>query len=249
MSKSCTILAHVRNSKGEIVESRLFKDLLHYTSNNRELAKEYYAVGTNEEFLSKVRDSEDYQVDENGEITFKSLRTLSKMDLETDKVIQVLNKDIGEGEYTYEEALRRIQEFNENNSWSDRMLATMISSGRGRYFVSVVPRIKNVTDAEGKEEVEGNTLNEQQRLHNTVRNKELEKRLVALLKSHGVAVKFLEGTDKGGRYSTENVTQMENGLYGLIEVNEKGTTTDTFAEEAGHFAVGALGDRLCSGRP
>ena len=52
MSKSCTILAHVRNSKGEIVESRLFNDLLHYTSNNRALAKEYYAVGTNEEFLS-----------------------------------------------------------------------------------------------------------------------------------------------------------------------------------------------------
>lgn len=242
MSKSCTILAHVRNSKGEVVESRLFNDLLHYTSNNRELAKEYYAVGTSEEFLSKVRDSEEFQTDENGEITFKSLRSLAKMDLETDKIVQVLNQDIGEGEYTYEEALRRIQEFNENNSWSDKMLATMIPSGRGKYFVSVVPKTKNVTSVEGKEEVEGNTLNEQQRLHNTIRNKEMEKRLVALLKSHGVSVKFLEGTDKGGRYSTENVTQMENGLYGLIEVNEKGTTTDTFAEEAGHFAVGALGD-------
>ena len=177
MSKSCTILAHVRNSKGEIVESRLFNDLLHYTSNNRELAKEYYAVGTNEEFLSKVRDSEEFQTDENGEITFKSLRSLAKMDLETDKIVQVLNQDIGEGEYTYEEALRRIQEFNENNSWSDKMLATMIPSGRGKYFVSVVPKTKNVTSVEGKEEVEGNTLNEQQRLHNTIRNKEMEKRL------------------------------------------------------------------------
>ena len=54
MSK-CTILAHVRNSKGEVVESKLFNDLLHYTS-NRELAKEYYAVGTNSDFLNKVKD-------------------------------------------------------------------------------------------------------------------------------------------------------------------------------------------------
>lgn len=241
MSKSCTILSHVRNSKGEIVESRLFNDLLHYTS-NRELAKEYYAVGTSEDFLSKVRGSEEFQTDENGEITFKSLRSLAKMDLETDKIVQVLNQDIGEGEYSYEEALKRIQEFNENNSWSDKMLATMIPSGNGKYYVSVVPKAKNVTSVEGKEEVEGNTLNEQQRLHNTIRNKELEKRIISLLRSHGVSVKFLEGDEKGGRYSTENVTQMENGLYGLIEVNEKGTTTDTFAEEAGHFAVGALGD-------
>ena len=222
----CTILAHVRNSKGEIVESRLFKDLLHYTSNNRELAKEYYAVGTNEEFLSKVRDSEDFQTDENGEITFKSLRKLANMDLETDKVVQVLNQDIGTGEYTYDNALKRIQEFNENNSWSDKMQATMIPSGNGKYFVSVVPK----------------TESSPQQLHNTVRNKELEKRLISLLQSHRVSVKFLQDTEKGGRYSTENVTQMENGLYGLIEVNEKGTTSEVFAEEAGHFAVGALGD-------
>ena len=242
MSKSCTILAHVRRPDGTIVESRLFNDLLHYTSGNRELSKEYYAVGTSEDFLSKVRDSEEFQTDENGEITFKSLRSLSKMDLETDKIIQVLNQDIGEGEYSYDEALRRIEEFNANNSWSDKMLATMVPSGRGKYFVSVVPKTRNVTSIEGKEEVEGNTLNEQQKLHNTVRNKELENRLIALLKSHGVAVKFLQGDEKGGRYSTENAVQMENGLYGLIEVNEKGTTTDTFAEEAGHFAIGALGD-------
>ena len=226
MGKSCTILAHVRNSKGEIVESKLFNDLLHYTSNNRGLTKEYYAVGTNEEFLSKVRDSENFQTDENGEITFKSLRKLANINLETDKVIQVLNEDIGTGEYPYEEALQRVQEFNGNNSWSDKMQATMIPSGRSKYFVSVVPK----------------TENSSQQLHSTIRNKELEKKLVSLLRSHGVAVKFLEDSDQGGRYTTENVTQMENGLYGLIEVNEKGTTTEVFAEEAGHFTVGALGD-------
>lgn len=242
MSKSCTILAHVRNSKGEIVESRLFNDLLHYTSNNRELAKEYYAVGTNEEFLSKVRDSEEFQTDENGEITFKSLRSLSKMDIDTDKVVQVLNQDIDQGEYSYDEAVRKIQEFNENNSWSDKMLATMVPSGNGKYFVSVVPQSKTVTSVEGKEEVVGNTATERKKLHDVVRNEELERKIKALLRSHNVSVRFLEGDRQGGRYSTENITSAEDGLYGLIEINENGYVSDVLAEEAGHFAVAALGD-------
>ena len=51
MADKCSIYAHCTNSKGEVVESRLFKDLLHYTSNNRELAKEYYGIGINPKFL------------------------------------------------------------------------------------------------------------------------------------------------------------------------------------------------------
>ena len=242
MSKSCTILAHVRRPDGSIVESRLFSDLLHYTANNRELAKEYYAVGTNEGFLAKVRDSEEFQTDENGEITLRALRSLAKIDIETDKVIQVLNADIGQGEYPYDEALRKVREFNENNGWADRMLATMVPSGKGNYFVSVVPKTTTATSGEGREVVEGNTVNERKKLHDVVRNEEMERRIKALLRSHHVSVKFLEGDRQGGRYSTENVTAMENGLYGLIEINEAGHTTEVLAEEAGHFAVAALGD-------
>lgn len=242
MSKSCTIMAHVRNSKGEIVESKLFNDLLHYTSNDREISKEYYKVGTSEDFLSRVRDSEDYKTDENGEITFDSLRKLSKMDLESDKLIQVLNKDIREGKYDYSEALQKVQRFNDNNSLSDKAMATMTPIGNGRYYVSVVPVSKAVTNEKGKEVRENNTVNEQKKLHDVVRNQELENKIKALLKAHGVSVRFLEGDREGGRYTTENATQMENGLYGLIEINENGHTTDVLAEEAGHFAVGALGD-------
>ena len=242
MSKSCTILAHVRRPNGEIVESRLFKDLLHYTSNNRELTKEYYAVGTSEDFLSKAREYQEFQTDENGEITFSALRTIAKMDIESEKLLQVLNKDIGEGKYSYDEALRRIQSFNDNNTFSDKVIATMFPTASGKYYVTVVPQTKTVTNQEGKKEVEGNTVNERQKLHDVVRNEELERKLKALLRSHGVSVKFLEGNRKEGRYSTENAVKTEDGLYALIELSKDGYTTDTLAEEAGHFAVGALGD-------
>lgn len=242
MSKSCTILAHVKRPDGSVVESKLFNDLLHYTSNNRELAKEYYAVGTSEEFLSKAREFQEFQTDENGEITFSSLRYIAKIDIEGDKLLQVLNKDIGEGEYGYDEAVRRIQDFNDNNSFSDQVIATMFPTSSGKYYVTVVPQTKTVTDSEGKREVEGNTINERKKLHDVVHNEELERKIKALLRSHGVSVNFLEGDRKEGRYSTENAVRMEDGLYGLIELSKEGYTTSILAEEAGHFAIGALGD-------
>lgn len=242
MSRTCTILAHVRNSNGEIVESNLFKDLLHYTSNNRELAKQYYKVGTAEEFLSKVRDREDFEVDENGEITFKSLKNIAKMNLERDKLIETLNKDIHSGNYSYDEALKKIQYFNENNMFSDITLATMVPSGNDQYFVSVIPISRETTYGRGRRKEEGVNPNGRQDLFNVVRNKEIERKIIALLKQHQVSVKFLEGDKEGGRYSTENIGNAENGLYGLIDVVKRGNTTDTLAEEAGHFAVAALGE-------
>ena len=241
MGGICTILAHVRNSDGKIVESNLFKDLLHYTS-NRELAKEYYGVGTNEKFLSKVREKEEYEEDENGEITFKSLKNLAKVDLETDKLVDTLNKDIHSGKYSYEDALKKVQHFNENNMFSDKVLATMVPSGNSQYFVSVIPTTRKTTYNKGRREGEAVNSDEKSKLHDVIRNKELEKRIIDLLKRNQVSVKFIEGESEGGRYSTENITNAENGLYGLIEVIEKGHTTDILAEEAGHFAVGALGE-------
>lgn len=242
MGKSCTILAHVKNFNGEIVESNLFKDLLHYT-NDREISKQYYKVGTDETFLSKVRDKTEYKEDENGEITFDSLRVLSKMDLDNDRLISTLNKDIHAGNYSYEDALKKVQYFNENNKFSESVMATMVPSSNGNYFVSVIPTSKKVSSHKGRKEgVTTVNSDAQQKLYNTVRNKEVEKRIIDLLNRHKVSVKFLEGNREGGRYSTENIEKVEDGLYGLIEINEGKYVTDNLAEEAGHFAIGALGD-------
>ena len=113
MADSCSIFAHCKNSKGEVVESRFFKDLLHYTSNNRELAKEYYGIGINPKFLEKVQGSAKF--DEDGEITFQSLRKLAKLNVGRDNLLNILNKDINSGIYDYEEAITRLQSFNRNS--------------------------------------------------------------------------------------------------------------------------------------
>lgn len=240
--KACALKAHVRNSEGKIVESRLYNDLLHYTNNNRPLTNEFYAVGTAEEFLRLVRDREDFKTDENGEITFASLRAISKMDIEAETLLQILNKDIGSGEYEYEEALRRVQNFNEHSPMADKTLATMQALPNGKYQVSVTMNVTETTDSEGHKTKESNASNAQKALHDTVRNKEMEKKIISLLRSHHVSVEFLQNDEQGGRYSTENISRAEDGLYGLIQINETGNVTDVLAEETGHFVVGAMGN-------
>ena len=246
MGKSCTILAHVRKPDGTIVESKFFKDLLHYTSNDRKITKVNYKVGTDQSFIEKAQKSDKFQTDENGEITLSSFIELTHFSVEDEKLLEVLKKDIGEGIYSYNKALEIVGEFNKNNPWKGSVLATMYPSGEGKYFVTVVAKNKSSKKdniIEGKQEETSSTGEEEKRkLFEVIRNEEVEKRLKALLERHKVSVKFLEGDREGGRYSTENIRSAEKGMYSLIEIIEKGNTTESLAEEAGHFAIGALGD-------
>lgn len=221
----CTILAHVRNPKGEVVESRLYKDLLHYTSNNRQLTKEYYAVGTNESFLNRVRDNAEF--DENGEITFKSLQRLAGLQVDEDSLIQVLNKDLGAGEMSYDEAISKMASFNRNSSYNDSYMATIKPSVNGKYTLSVVKKTKANQVALGE----------------IISKQTLQNRIKYHLNKAGVSVEFMENDEKiQGRYSTENATQTANGLYQLIKIAKGEKVESTLAEEAGHFAVAAMGN-------
>ena len=224
MSK-CTVLAHVRNSKGEVVESVLFKDLLHHLS-DRGLAKEYYAVGTSQEFLDKVRDKAKF--DENGEITLPSLISLANIDIPQQRVLATLNRDIKAGSYTYSDAVAKLQSFNRNNSFKDRFMATLkYDETTGKFNLSVVPR----------------NANEEAKLQKEISNRSIQERIMYYLNKAGVSVEFIEQDDKkGGRYSTINAEKTADGLYSLIKIAKGEDVTAALAEEAGHFAVGALGN-------
>lgn len=221
----CTILAHVRNPKGEVVESRLYKDLLHYTSNNRQLTKEYYAVGTNESFLNRVRDNAEF--DENGEITFKSLQRLANLQVDEGSLIQVLNKDLDAGEMSYDEAISKMASFNRSSSYNDSYMATIKPSTNGKYTLSVVKKTKANQVALGE----------------VISKQTLQNRIKYHLNKAGVSVEFMENDEKvQGRYSTENATQTANGLYQLIKIAKGHKVESALAEEAGHFAVAAMGN-------
>lgn len=227
MAESCSLKCYVRNPKGEVVESRLFNDLLHYTSNNRELTKEYYGVGTNQEFLDKVQGEAKF--DENGQITLQSLRELTdlKTHVEDGALLDMLNKDIGAGVYDYKEAMPKLQYFNRNSQFNDEFLATLEQTEDGKYRLHVVKNNRANLNA----------------LTKTISDRTLQDRILYYLNRAGVDVEFIEHDEKvGGRYSTKNAKRTADGLYRLIQV-AKGEHIDAdLAEEAGHFAVGALGN-------
>lgn len=225
MAKSCSILAHCKNSNGEVIESRLFKDLLHYTSNNRSLAKEYYGIGIDPRFIDKVKDKAKF--DENGEITFTSLRKLAHLNISKDSIINTLNKDIKSGVYNYQDAITRLQSFNRNSQFNKEYMATISSTGDGNYSLSIVER----------------TAANEIALNKEISNRTLQDRIKYYLNKAGVSVKFIDEDEKiNGRYSTRNAKKTAEGLYQLILVSKGENVVGTLAEEAGHFALGALGE-------
>jgi len=220
---SCELYFHTKNPQGEVVESKLFKDLLHYTSNDRAMAKEYYGIGINKEFLSKISDQAEF--DENGEITFKSLRKLANINLSRDKEIVVLNKDLKAGTYDYDIAMSHLQNFNRNNPYNDKYMATINSNENGKYTISVVERNSST----------------QKILNEFVENQNLTERLKYFLREAGVDYTFLEEGERiGGRYSTKNAKKTADGLYQLIKVANNKDFDKNLSEEIGHFIIGAM---------
>lgn len=222
MGESCSLSIHVKNSKGEIVESKLFNDLLSYLP-NRELAKKYYRIGTNKEFLDAVNNRAKF--DENGEITFNSLRKLAKINIKQEEILAKLNKEIGADIHTYQDAITKLTDFNRNNQFKENYMATISREGN-KYKLQVVPRTSS-TEASLEKEISDRTLMD---------------RIMYRLNKAGVSVEFLEEDSKyEGRYSTVNAKKAADGLYNLIKVAKGERVTEHLAEEAGHFAIGALG--------
>lgn len=221
---TCSIIPKVKNKQGEFVDSELFSSLLHYTK-DREISKQYYAVGTSPEFLSKV--SNKAKFDSNNEITFQSLRQLTKLKLDDEKVKQVLNKDIGAGVFSYNEAIPRLQSFNRNSPYNDKYMATIINRPDGKVELSVVDRNKTNTA----------------QLNDNIANRSLQDRIKFFLNKAGVDFGFIEDSEKiNGRYSTVNAAKTADSLYQLIKVANNEQIDGNLSEEAGHFAVGALGN-------
>lgn len=224
MAESCVLNFSVRNKKGEVVESKLFNDLLHYSSNDREFAKEYYYVGSDEGFISMFRDR--LKFDENDEVTFESLKDVTKLSIDKDRLIKTLIKDINGGIKEYDEAVTSLQGFNLTNPYRDKYMATIIPTEQGKVLLTVVER-------NSKEEKE---------LIETISSRSLIDRIKYSVTSVGGDITFID--EDYSKYDTKHANKAASGLYNVIQLskNLQGKKLDAIAaEEAGHFAVGALG--------
>lgn len=232
MAESCTINTYIRNKEGKVVESKLWNDLITFTDNNRTLTQQYYALGTDSRFLENVRNKAIF--DENGEITFESLRKLAKLKFSNDDVFDKVSSSIRATSLTFDEALNSINSFNSNSQFKNEYLATITEASNGTYSVTLVNKTKDSV----------------KKLEDILKKKELQDFLIQKLNELGVNVEFLETSRYRGQYSTrpEDVEAIEKNyrtVYTLIRIAKNlpiDKQNKALAKEIGHFVIGAMKD-------
>lgn len=139
MKKDCAIIPKVFNKKGIKVDSRLFKDLLSFNSNNRQKAYNQYLIIQSEDFINNYLPK--LEVDENGEPTIHSLLEKTNLDkyINQEQILEVLNRKIGfykreadrpayylDNKENYDKLIKKVIEFNTTSDFKNEYIARII---------------------------------------------------------------------------------------------------------------------------
>lgn len=241
----CAIIPTVFNEKGDKVESKLFKDLLTYSRNNREFVNKIYTIANSNDF-NRTWDSK-LSKDENGEYTLQSLIDNTDLSSQMDEqaVINALNRQLGAVGYdgklidqkvkTTEDLIalkERARDFNRDNPFRKYYVAdatkAVNDNGKEMYVLSVQRRNKL------------NSLGAIRQDYNTTLNQKLRN----ILAGKGIKIEAL--TELERRRGVNGVTDFDaakdaaTGLIGLIRLAEGKRGEAALPEEFAHFALAAL---------
>lgn len=248
MARSCAIIPKVKNRNGQVVDSKLFKDLLSFTSNNRSEATRLYLITKADSFIRDWMPR--LALDENNEPTLRSLlkqTSLSKVIPET-KVLERLNREVGyykkgmdrpalwvNNDENYQKLKQRAIAFNQNSEYRDDYVANIVKiqdSESSRIFIGVKVEKRNRLNSISADKMEY--------------NENLNNRLRGILESHGVGIGAL--TDLERRMGIRGVTDFDvarnaaNGLVEMIRLANGVKGERALPEEFAHFAIEAIGN-------
>ena len=248
MAKNCAIIPQVKNKKGQIVDSRLFKDLLSYTDNNRAETVRIYTITKNPEFIKKWTGR--LALDDNNEPTLRSLLKQTNLSqiIPESKVLEKLNREIGyykkgmdrpalwiDNDANYLKLTRKAIAFNQNSEFRDDYVARVIKIADNespRIFIGVRVSKRNKAYSIEADKMAYNTA--------------LNDRLRDILATHGVSVGVLNNLER--RLGINGVTDFDtaktaaNGLIEMIRLAEGVEGEKALPEEFAHFAIEAMED-------
>ena len=247
MGNSCSIIPKVNGNDGSIKDSRLFKDLLSFSNNDRNAAVNIYLRTKSDKFITDFKNK--LQYDEYGEPTLSSIINNLNIDafIPDDKVIDTLNKKIWDFnkkdnkpilvEDTYDNYTNIVDKaisFNRNSEFSKSFVAivekTTNDSGTPSLYIKIERRNrKNTADADNME---------------NARN--LNKRIREILDSHGIRTGALTDLEKrlgiAGVTDFNQVKSVANGIIELIRLANGSKGESVLPEEFAHFALDAVSD-------
>ena len=221
MANSCIIKPCVRNSKGELTESKLFNDLLSHLPKQRTEVWAYYEMAIDPKFKDTL--PEGVRFDDNGEILFRDFAEVVGLTDEKIDTLKALNQELKAGIYGFQDSIEKVAQFNRNSLPNSKYMAILSATNEsGKFAISVVERSSAVEEALANE-VAGWHMTEQLRFH---------------LAQAGVSASFID--EDYSRYSTKNAEKNANGLYELIEFSKNKHGIKEYSEEAGHLIVGTM---------
>lgn len=248
MSRNCAIIPQVRNNKDQIVDSRLFKDLLAYTGNNRAETTRLYLITKSSEFIKDWNPR--LTLDENNEPTLRSLLQKTNFSdiIPESKVLERLNREIGyykrgmdrpalwvNNDENYQKLLQKVISFNQTSDFRDDYVAKIIKiqdTESPRIFIGVKVEKRNRL----------NSIDADKMAYNA----NLNSRLRDILAANGIAVGAL--TDLEKRMGINGVTDFDvartaaNGMIEMIRLANGIEGEKALPEEFAHFTIEAMGE-------
>lgn len=248
MARNCAIIPQVKNKKGQIVDSKLFKSLLTYTGNNRQETNRIYLITKSDNFIKKWNPK--LTMDENSEPTISSL--LNKTNLHdiipVSKVLEKLNRDIGyfkrgmdrpalwlNNDENYQNLLKKAISFNQNSEFKDDYVARVVKiqdNESPRMFIGVKVEKRNRLNS-----IEADNMEYNQSLNNKLRD---------ILAANGITIGALTTLEQ--RMGINGVTDFDvakssaTGLIEMIRLAEGIQGEKALPEEFAHFAIEAMGE-------
>lgn len=248
MARNCAIIPQVRNNKGQVVDSKLFKGLLAYTGNNRSEATRLYLITKSSEFIKNWNPR--LTLDENNEPTLRSLLQKTNISdvIPESKVLERLNREIGyykrgmdepallvNNDENYQKLLQKAISFNQTSDFRDDYVAKIIK----------------IQDTESPGIFIGVKVEKRNRLNSIdadkmAYNANLNSRLRDILAANGIAVGAL--TDLEKRMGINGVTDFDvartaaNGMIEMIRLANGIEGEKALPEEFAHFAIEAMGE-------
>ena len=248
MARNCAIIPQVRNNKGQVVDSKLFKGLLAYTGNNRSEATRLYLITKSSEFIKNWNPR--LTLDENNEPTLRSLLQKTNISdvIPESKVLERLNREIGyykrgmdkpalwvNNDENYQKLLQKAISFNQTSDFRDDYVAKIIKihdTESPRIFIGVKVEKRNKLNS-----IEADKMSYNVNLNN---------RLMDILAANGIAIGAL--TDLERRMGINGVTDFDvartaaNGMIEMIRLANGIEGEKALPEEFAHFAIEAMGE-------
>lgn len=248
MARNCAIIPQVRNNKGQVVDSKLFKGLLAYTGNNRSEATRLYLITKSSEFIKNWNPR--LALDENNEPTLRSLLQKTNLSdvIPESKVLERLNREIGyykrgmdkpalwvNNDENYQKLLQKAISFNQTSDFRDDYVAKIIKTQdteSPRIFIGVKVEKRNRL----------NSIDADKMAYNA----NLNSRLRDILAANGIAIGAL--TDLEKRMGINGVTDFDvartaaNGMIEMIRLANGIEGEKALPEEFAHFAIEAMGE-------